>query len=408
MSDQIKKVLLAYSGGLDTSAIIPWLKDTYNCEVVCYCANVGQEEELDDLDERAKASGASKLYIDDLTEELCKDYIWPLVKSGAVYERKYYLGTSIARPIVAKRLVDIAHIENADAICHGCTGKGNDQVRLENGIHSLDPSLKIIAPWRIWDFTSREDLINYLDKKGLGYPASAKNPKLFSRDRNIWHISHEGGPIENIDWEPDESIWVLTVSPEAAPDKPEYVEIEFEAGEAVAVNGEKLSPANIVKKLNEIGGRNGIGRCDMVENRLVGMKSHGLYETPGGTILCYAHSELEFVTTDRETMHYKDGMALKYAELVYNGMWFSPIVEAMNAFFNEANKWVTGSIKLKLYKGNIMVAGRKPKYNLYNDKFASFGDVSLYDHKDASGFISCFSLPGRVIAMMKKENGLTD
>jgi argininosuccinate synthase len=408
MSDQIKKVLLAYSGGLDTSAIIPWLKDTYNCEVVCYCANVGQEEELDDLDERAKASGASKLYIDDLTEELCKDYIWPLVKSGAVYERKYYLGTSIARPIVAKRLVDIAHIENADAICHGCTGKGNDQVRLENGIHSLDPSLKVIAPWRIWDFTSREDLINYLDKKGLGYPASAKNPKLFSRDRNIWHISHEGGPIENIDWEPDESIWVLTVSPEAAPDKPEYVEIEFEAGEAVAVNGEKLSPANIVKKLNEIGGRNGIGRCDMVENRLVGMKSHGLYETPGGTILCYAHSELEFVTTDRETMHYKDGMALKYAELVYNGMWFSPIVEAMNAFFNEANKWVTGSIKLKLYKGNIMVAGRKPKYNLYNDKFASFGDVSLYDHKDASGFISCFSLPGRVIAMMKKENGLTD
>ena len=408
MSDQIKKVLLAYSGGLDTSAIIPWLKDTYNCEVVCYCANVGQEEELDGLDERAKASGASKLYIDDLTEELCKDYIWPLVKSGAVYERKYYLGTSIARPIVAKRLVDIAHIENADAICHGCTGKGNDQVRLENGIHSLDPSLKIIAPWRIWDFTSREDLINYLDKKGLGYPASAKNPKLFSRDRNIWHISHEGGPIENIDWEPDESIWVLTVSPEAAPDKPEYVEIEFEAGEAVAVNGEKLSPANIVKKLNEIGGRNGIGRCDMVENRLVGMKSHGLYETPGGTILCYAHSELEFVTTDRETMHYKDGMALKYAELVYNGMWFSPIVQAMNAFFNEANKWVTGSIKLKLYKGNIMVAGRKPKYNLYNDKFASFGDVSLYDHKDASGFISCFSLPGRVIAMMKKENGLTD
>ena len=408
MSDQIKKVLLAYSGGLDTSAIIPWLKDTYNCEVVCYCANVGQEEELDGLDERAKASGASKLYIDDLTEELCKDYIWPLVKSGAVYERKYYLGTSIARPIVAKRLVDIAHIENADAICHGCTGKGNDQVRLENGIHSLDPSLKVIAPWRIWDFTSREDLINYLDKKGLGYPASAKNPKLFSRDRNIWHISHEGGPIENIDWEPDESIWVLTVSPEAAPDKPEYVEIEFEAGEAVAVNGEKLSPANIVKKLNEIGGRNGIGRCDMVENRLVGMKSHGLYETPGGTILCYAHNELEFVTTDRETMHYKDGMALKYAELVYNGMWFSPIVQAMNAFFNEANKWVTGSIKLKLYKGNIMVAGRKPKYNLYNDKFASFGDVSLYDHKDASGFISCFSLPGRVIAMMKKENGLTD
>lgn len=408
MSDKIKKVLLAYSGGLDTSAIIPWLKDNYDCEVVCYCANVGQEEELDGLEERAKASGAGKLYVDDLVEDLCKDYIWPLVKSGAVYERKYYLGTSIARPIVAKRLVDIAHIEHADAICHGCTGKGNDQVRLENGIHSLDPSLKVIAPWRIWDFTSREDLIDYLDKKGLGYPASAKNPKLFSRDRNIWHISHEGGPIENIDWEPDESIWVLTCSPEEAPDKPEYVEIEFEAGEAVAVNGEKLSPANIVKKLNEIGGRNGIGRTDLVENRLVGMKSHGLYETPGGTILCYAHSELEFVTIDRQTMHYKDSMALKYAELVYNGEWFSPLVEAMNVFFNETNKHVTGSVKLKLYKGNIMPAGRKPKYNLYNDKFASFGDVSLYDHKDADGFITCFSLPGKVIAMMKKETGLTD
>jgi len=408
MSEKVNKVLLAYSGGLDTSAIIPWLIDTYHCEVICYCANVGQEEELDGLEERAKASGASKLYIDDLVEPLCKDYIWPLVKSGAVYERKYYLGTSIARPIVAKRLVEIAHIENADAICHGCTGKGNDQVRFENGILSLDPSLKVIAPWRIWDMTSREDLIAYLDKKGIGYPASAKNPKLFSRDRNIWHISHEGGPIENIDAEPDESFWVMTVSPEKAPDKPEYVEIEFEAGEAVAVNGVKMTPGQIVHELNQIGGRNGIGRCDMVENRLVGMKSHGLYETPGGTILCTAHSELEFVTCDRETMHFKDTVALKYAELVYNGMWFSPLVQSMNKFFDETNKWVTGSIKLKLYKGNIMIAGRKPKYNLYNENFASFGDVSLYDHKDASGFISCFSLPGRVIAMMKKETGLQD
>ena len=406
MSEKINKVLLAYSGGLDTSAIIPWLIDTYGCEVICYCANVGQEEELDGLEERAKASGASKLYIDDLVEPLCKDYIWPLVKSGAVYERKYYLGTSIARPIVAKRLVEIAHIENADAICHGCTGKGNDQVRFENGILSLDPSLKVIAPWRIWDMTSREDLMAYLDKKGLGYPASAKNPKLFSRDRNIWHISHEGGPIENIDSEPDESFWVMTVSPEQAPDKPEYVEIEFEAGEAVAVNGKKMSPAQLVHELNVIGGRNGIGRCDMVENRLVGMKSHGLYETPGGTILCTAHSELEFVTCDRETMHFKDQIAPKYAELVYNGLWFSPLVQSLNVFFNETNKWVTGSIKLKLYKGNIMIAGRKPKYNLYNENFASFGDVSLYDHKDATGFISCFSLPGKVIAMMKKETGL--
>ena len=406
MSEKINKVLLAYSGGLDTSAIIPWLIENYHCEVVCYCANVGQEEELDHLEERAKASGASKLYIDDLVEPLCKEYIWPLVKSGAVYERKYYLGTSIARPIVAKRLVEIAQIEHADAIAHGCTGKGNDQVRLENGIHSLDPSLKIIAPWRIWDFTSREDLLAYLDKKGIGYPDSAKNPKLFSRDRNIWHISHEGGPIENIDAEPDESFWVMTVSPEQAPDKPEYVEIEFDAGEAVAVNGKKMSPAQIVHELNVIGGRNGIGRCDMVENRLVGMKSHGLYETPGGTILCTAHSELEFVTCDRETMHFKDTVSPKYAELVYNGLWFSPLVQSLNKFFDETNKWVTGSIKLKLYKGNIMIAGRKPKYNLYNENFASFGDVSLYDHKDATGFISCFSLPGKVIAMMKKQTGL--
>ena len=406
MSEKINKVLLAYSGGLDTSAIIPWLIENYHCEVVCYCANVGQEEELDHLEERAKASGASKLYIDDLVEPLCKEYIWPLVKSGAVYERKYYLGTSIARPIVAKRLVEIAQIEHADAIAHGCTGKGNDQVRLENGIHSLDPSLKIIAPWRIWDFTSREDLLAYLDRKGIGYPDSAKNPKLFSRDRNIWHISHEGGPIENIDAEPDESFWVMTVSPEQAPDKPEYVEIEFEAGEAGAVNGKKMSPGQLVHELNVIGGRNGIGRCDMVENRLVGMKSHGLYETPGGTILCTAHSELEFVTCDRETMHFKDTISPKYAELVYNGLWFSPLVQSLNVFFNETNKWVTGSIKLKLYKGNIMIAGRKPKYNLYNENFASFGDVSLYDHKDATGFISCFSLPGKVIAMMKKQTGL--
>ena len=408
MSEKINKVLLAYSGGLDTSAIIPWLIENYHCEVVCYCANVGQEEELDHLEERAKASGASKLYIDDLVEPLCKEYIWPLVKSGAVYERKYYLGTSIARPIVAKRLVEIAQIEHADAIAHGCTGKGNDQVRLENGIHSLDPSLKIIAPWRIWDFTSREDLLAYLDRKGIGYPDSAKNPKLFSRDRNIWHISHEGGPIENIDAEPDESFWVLTVSPESAPDKPEYVEIEFEAGEAVAVNGKKMTPGQIVHELNLIGGRNGIGRCDMVENRLVGMKSHGLYETPGGTILCTAHSELEFITCDRETMHFKDTVSPKYAELVYNGMWFSPLVQSLNKFFDETNKYVTGSIKLKLYKGNIMIAGRKAKYNLYNENFASFGDVSLYDHKDATGFITCFSLPGKVIAMMKKETGLQD
>lgn len=406
MSQEIKKVVLAYSGGLDTSAIIPWLIDTYQCEVICCCANVGQEEELEGLEERAKASGASKLYIKDLTDELCKDFIWPMIKSGAVYERKYYLGTSIARPIVAKWMVEIAEKEGADAICHGCTGKGNDQVRFENTIAALNPELKVIAPWRIWNFTSREDLIQYLDSKKIAYPDSAKNPKLFSRDRNIWHISHEGGPIENIEIEPDEKFWALSVSPEEAPDKPEFVEIEFEAGEAVALNGKKMSPKDLLVELNKIGGRNGIGRCDMVENRLVGMKSHGLYETPGGTILCFAHSELETITLDRDTMHYKDVVAERYAELVYFGQWYSPLCEALNKFFDVTNKTTTGTVKLKLYKGNIISAGRKSKYSLYNEKIASFGDVTLYDHKDATGFIRCFSLPSRVRSSMEKAAGL--
>ena len=403
MSDSIKKVVLAYSGGLDTSAIIPWLIENYDCEVICYCANVGQEEELDGLEARAKASGASKLIIDDLIEPLCKDYIWPMVKSGALYERKYYLGTSIARPILAKRMVEIAHQENADAICHGCTGKGNDQVRLETGIHALDPALKVIAPWRIWDFTSREDLINYLDQKGVGYPDSAKNPKLFSRDRNIWHISHEGGPIEDIENEPDESFWVLSVSPEKAPDEPTYIDIEFKAGEAVAIDGVQMTPAALLQRLNKLGGQNGIGRCDLVENRLVGMKSHGLYETPGGTILYTAHQELESICLDRETLHFKDMCALRYAELVYYGQWFTPLTNALNVFFSEVDKPVTGTVRLKLYKGNVIVCARSSKYSLYNEKFASFGDVSLYDHKDASGFINCFSLPSKVMAMMKQS-----
>jgi len=403
MSDQIKKVVLAYSGGLDTSAIIPWLIDTYHCEVICACADVGQEEELNGLEERAKASGASKLYVKDLTDELCENYIWPMIKSGAVYEKKYYLGTSIARPIVAKWLVEIAEKEGADAVAHGCTGKGNDQVRFENTVAALNPNLKVIAPWRIWDFTSRQDLLKYLDSKHIPYPDSAKNPKLFSRDRNIWHISHEGGPIENIETEPDESFWVLTVSPEKAPDKPEYVEIEFDAGAPVAVNGEKMKPKDIVKTLNKIGGKNGIGRCDMVENRLVGMKSHGLYETPGGTILNYAHSELESITLDRDSQHYKEVVASRYAELIYNGQWFSPLCSAMNKFFEEIDKTTSGTVKLKLYKGNIIPAGRISKYSLYSEKMASFGDVSLYDHKDATGFIRCFTLPNRVRSMMEKQ-----
>lgn len=406
MSQKFNKVVLAYSGGLDTSAIIPWLIDTYHCEVICCCANVGQDDELIGLEERAKASGASKLYVKDLTAELCEDYIWPMIKSGAVYERKYYLGTSIARPIVAKWMVEIAEQENADAIAHGCTGKGNDQVRFEYTIAALNPDLQVIAPWRIWDFTSREDLIQYMDSKHIAYPDSAKNPKLFSRDRNIWHISHEGGPIEDIENEPDESIWVLTTSPENAPDQPEIIEIEFEAGNAVALNGEKLSPMDLLTELNKIGGKHGIGRCDMVENRLVGMKSHGLYETPGGTILYAAHAELESITLDRETMHYKDVVAERYAELVYFGQWFSPLCEALNAFFEVTNKNTTGTVKLKLYKGNVTPIGRQSKYSLYSEKIASFGDVSMYDHKDATGFIRCFSLPSRVKSLMEKSNSI--
>lgn len=403
MSNAIKKVVLAYSGGLDTSAIIPWLIETYGCEVVCACADVGQEEDLDGLEERAKASGASKLYIGDLNDELCEDFIWPMIKSGAVYEKNYLLGTSIARPVVAKWLVEIAEMENCDAVAHGCTGKGNDQVRFENTIQALNPDLKVIAPWRIWEFTSREELIAYIESKNLSYPDSARNPKLFSRDRNIWHISHEGGPIEKIDEAPDEAWYVTTVSPENAPDKPEFVEIGFVAGEAVALNGRQMKPADLLRSLNEIGGRNGVGRSNIVENRLVGMKSHGLYENPGGAILYEAHTQLESITLDRDTEHFKEFAAVRYAELIYNGLWYSPLCDSLNAFFAESNKNVTGTVTLKLYKGNIIPAGISSPSSLYSEKIASFGDVTLYDHKDATGFIRCFTLPSRVRSTMEKN-----
>lgn len=405
MSQKLNKVVLAYSGGLDTSAIIPWLIETYGCEVVCACANVGQEEELAGLEERAKASGASKLYVQDLTDELCESYIWPMIKSGAVYEKNYLLGTSIARPIVAKWLVEIAEKENADAIAHGCTGKGNDQVRFENTIQALNPNLDVIAPWRVWNFTSREDLIAYIESKNLPYPDTARNPKLFSRDRNIWHISHEGGPIEAIDAEPDEAWYVLTVSPEAAPDQAETVGIEFVAGEAVALNGKKMKPAELLRELNRIGGQHGIGRTNIVENRLVGMKSHGLYENPGGSILYEAHTQLESITLDRDTQHFKEMAAVRYSELIYNGQWFSPLCDSLNAFFAESNRSVTGMVKLKLYKGNIIPVGISSPFSLYSEKIASFGDVTLYDHKDATGFIRCFTLPSRVRSAMEKGQG---
>jgi argininosuccinate synthase len=403
MSKQnVKKVVLAYSGGLDTSVIVPWLIENYNCEVICYCANVGQGEEMSDLPERAKQSGASKLIISDLREELCKDYIFPLIQSGAIYERKYLLGTSIARPLIAKKQVEIAEAEGADAVAHGCTGKGNDQVRFEMAFTALNPKLKVIAPWREWNIQSREDALNYLKDHNLPAPFS-KNPSLFSRDLNMWHISHEGGPLEDANYAPEEFIFQLTVSPEKAPDQPEIIEIGFEAGVPVSLNGKPVGPVEMVETLNILGGKHGIGRVDLVENRLVGMKSRGIYETPGGTILYTAHKELESITLDRDTLHYKDVMAERYAELVYFGQWFTPLRESMDAFFKETQKSVTGSIKLKLYKGNLIIAGRKSPYSLYREEFATFGHSVVYDHTDAAGFIRLFSLPSKVQAFLKSQ-----
>jgi argininosuccinate synthase len=397
----VKKAVLAYSGGLDTSVIVPWLKENYNCEVVCFCADVGQEDELDGLEERAKQSGASKLILADLKDEFAGEYIFALLRSGAIYERKYLLGTSIARPVIAKHQVLVAEQEGADAVAHGCTGKGNDQVRFELAFTALNPRLKVIAPWREWDITSREDALAYLSNHNLPYPPGASNPKLYSRDRNLWHISHEGGPLENATQPPTEDVFVLTVSPEAAPNQPEEVAITFEAGNPVAVNGKKLSPAKLIETLNALGGKHAIGRVDLVENRLVGMKSRGIYETPGGTILMTAHSELESITLDRDTLHYKDTMAQRYAELVYFGQWFTPLRESMDAFFAQTQQVVTGTITLKLYKGNLIVAGRESPYSLYREEFATFGQSAVYDHTDAAGFIRLFALPSKVKAMME-------
>jgi argininosuccinate synthase len=396
----VKKVVLAYSGGLDTSVIVPWLKENYDCEVICFTADVGQGEELSDLPQRAKQSGASKLIQMDLRQEFCTDYLWPLLASGAIYERKYLLGTSIARPLIAKHQVEVAEAEGADAVAHGCTGKGNDQVRFELAFTALNPTLKVIAPWREWDIHSREDALSYLKNHNLPAPFSS-NPSLFSRDRNLWHISHEGGPLENADYIPDESLYQLSVSPEQAPDESEVVEITFEAGVPVRLNGQMVSPVKLVETLNEIGGKHGVGRIDLVENRLVGMKSRGVYETPGGTILSFAHKELESITLDRETLHYKDVVAQRYAEMVYFGQWFTPLREAMDAFFKSIQKVVTGKIKVKLYKGNLMVAGRVSPYSLYREEFATFGHSPVYDHTDAAGFIRLFGLPSKVQAMMK-------
>jgi len=401
MSKDVKKVVLAYSGGLDTSVILAWLIENYGCEVITFTGNIGQGEELEGLEEKALASGASKAYIEDLRQEFLLEYAFPTMQAGAIYEHKYLLGTSFARPLLAKRQVEIAEMEGADAVAHGCTGKGNDQVRFELTYKALNPRLKVIAPWREWDIRSREDELAYARAHGI--PVSASEEKIYSRDRNIWHMSHEGGPLEDPWYEPDESIFVLTCSPEEAPDEPEYVEIDFVQGIPRRINGVAMGPVELLTKLNELGGKHGIGRVDMVENRLVGMKSRGIYETPGGTILCTAHRELEALTLDRDTSHYKALLAQRYAELVYYGRWFTPLREAMDAFVRETQKRVTGTVRLKLYKGSCIVVGRKSPYSLYREEFATFGQEDVYDQKDAQGFINLFGLPLKVQALLELE-----
>ncbi|MBN2385737.1 MAG: argininosuccinate synthase [Anaerolineales bacterium] len=393
----VKKVVLAYSGGLDTSVIVPWLKEQYGCEVVCFCADVGQGEDLSGLEDKALKSGASQLIIRDLKEEFAADYLFPMLRAGAIYERRYLLGTSVARPLIAKHLVDVAHETGADAIAHGATGKGNDQVRFELTVMALDPRLKVIAPWREWDIRSREDAIAYAAKRNIPVTATVKS--IYSRDANLWHLSHEGGLLEDPWNESEEAMFQISASPENAPDTPAYVEITFESGTPVSVNGEKLSPAQLVSILNAIGGAHGIGRADLVENRLVGMKSHGVYETPGGTILYAAHHELESLVLDRETMHFKDIIAVKYAELLYNGLWFTPLREAIDAFVDATQGPVSGTVRLKLYKGNLIPAGRKSPFSLYREDFATFGQEDVYDQSDAEGFIHLFGLALKVRAL---------
>ena len=400
---EIKKVVLAYSGGLDTSIIIPWLKENYNnCEVIAVSGDVGQGTELDGLEEKAIKTGASKLYIEDLNKEFVEDFIWPTLKAGAVYEGKYLLGTSFARPIIAKRIVEIAKAEGADAICHGCTGKGNDQVRFELTIKAFAPDMQIIAPWRTWEFKSREDEIAYAEAKNI--PLKINRETNYSKDKNLWHLSHEGLDLENPANEPmynKEGFLELGVSPEQAPDVPTYVTISFEKGVPVAVDGEKLDAVEIVKKLNKLGGENGIGIVDMVENRLVGMKARGVYETPGGTILYAAHSKLGEVCLDRDTLHYKQNVANRFAELVYFGQWYTPLREALSAFVDSTQQTVTGDVKFKLYKGNIIDAGVTSPYSLYDEDIATFDEDEVYDQNDSAGFINLFGLPIKVQAKKK-------
>lgn len=399
-----EKVVLAYSGGLDTTAIIPWLKETYGYDVICACIDVGQESELEGLDERAKYSGAEKLYIIDVVDELCDEYIMPTVQADAVYENKYLLGTSFARPIIAKKLVEVARKEGAVAICHGATGKGNDQLRFELSIKALAPDIKVIATWRQpeWTMQSREDEIAFCKAHGIDLPFDAKHS--YSRDRNIWHISHEGLELENPANEPNyDDLLVLSVTPEKAPDEPEYIDLDFEKGYPVALNGKKMKTSDIIRELNKLGGKHGIGIIDIVENRVVGMKSRGVYETPGGTILMAAHEQLEELILDRETLKTKKDLGNLLAEVVYEGKWYTPLREAIQAFVDVTQKYVTGEVKFKLFKGNIIKAGESSPYSLYNESLASFTTGDLYDHHDADGFITLFGLPLKVRAMKMQE-----
>ena len=403
MKEKVKKVVLAYSGGLDTSVIVRWLVDTYGCEVVGFVADVGQEEELAGLNEKGVKSGASKIVIEDLREEFVRDFVFPMLRANAVYEGGYLMGTSIARPLIAKRQVEIAAAEGADAVSHGATGKGNDQVRFELTYMALNPRIKIIAPWKIWDFKSRTDLIAYAQKHGIPVPVTAKKP--YSSDRNLLHISFEGGILEDPWLEPMEEMFLLSRSPEKAPDKPVYVGIDFESGNPVAVNGKRLTPAQLLTEMNRLGGEHGIGRADIVENRYVGMKSRGVYETPGGTILHSAHRAVESITLDREVMHLRDSLVPRYAEMVYYGYWYSPEREVLQKMIDEGQRVVNGTARLKLYKGNCTVVGRKSAQSLYSADFATFEEDQVYNQKDAEGFIRLNALRLRIRALVKEKLG---
>ncbi len=395
-----EKVILAYSGGLDTSVILTWLKETYGYDVIAVCVDVGQEDDFEAVKKKALSTGASNVYVVDVKEEFVTDYIYPTLKAGAIYE-DYLLGTSFARPLISKKLVEIAQKEKAVAICHGATGKGNDQVRFEITIKALDPTLKIIAPWRIWDLKSREDCIDYAQKHNI--PISVTKEKIYSRDQNLWHISHEGGNLEDPWNEHKDDIYMMSVSPENAPDEPTYVEIDFEKGIPVMIDGKKYNPVELIEKLNQIAGANGVGTIDIVENRRVGMKSRGVYETPGGTVLYQAHNSLEKLILDRDTMSFKKIVAEKYAQLVYDGLWFTPLREALAKFVDSTQEYVTGKVKVKLYKGNCKAVASASPFSLYSEEFVTFGEDDVYDQKDAEGFINLFSLPLKIRAIMRKK-----